>query len=219
MRLILTLLMFILPPLAFADESFKDKVEKMISEKIGIPDLVVNLSNSYKNITIHDTESLDLFIDVDEKKFEIKVFEKAKNKKLITGKFDKAAYIPVPAVIIESGEEITPQMLESKRIAANEVTSKIISSTDDLVGKFAKKRLMPGKILHVTDVKAKPIVLKGTEVRIVFRKKNLSIESSGVAMEDGAMNDMIRIKNSESGKIVKATVIEANMVMVNATHK
>lgn len=59
------------------------------------------------------------------------------------------------------------------------------------------------------------LVCKGEEVEIIARGDKFSIKASGVAMSDGSIGEQIRVKNSRSGKTVKARVDKINTVVIN----
>jgi flagella basal body P-ring formation protein FlgA len=55
---------------------------------------------------------------------------------------------------------------------------------------------------------------KGEEVIVQFTKLNLNIEVKGLAMSNGAIGDMIRVKNLETNKIIRSKVINSRVVSV-----
>ena len=53
------------------------------------------------------------------------------------------------------------------------------------------------------------------KVRVIARVQGLSIGMTGVAMEDGARGDTVRVRNPASRRIVHAEVIAAGVVRIN----
>jgi flagella basal body P-ring formation protein FlgA len=59
------------------------------------------------------------------------------------------------------------------------------------------------------------MVCKGDKVTISANQSNLTISTSGIALEDGNMGDSIRVENSSSGKVLRARVSGVESVEVN----
>ena len=62
-----------------------------------------------------------------------------------------------------------------------------------------------------------PLVLikKGTQITITTSNTQIRIEMPGTALEDGIKNKQIRVQNNTSGKVIKALVVSADMVVVD----
>jgi len=56
---------------------------------------------------------------------------------------------------------------------------------------------------------------KGDEVTVRFIKHNLNIEIRGLAMANGAIGDMVRVKNLETNKIIRSKVIDIGVVAIS----
>jgi len=57
------------------------------------------------------------------------------------------------------------------------------------------------------------LIKKGDMLAMQFCKHNLRIETKGVALENGASGNTIKVKNINSGKIIHAKVLDAGMVL------
>ena len=58
-------------------------------------------------------------------------------------------------------------------------------------------------------------VCKGQPVSIVAKSSGFEIKSSGTAMRDGSLGDIISVKNDKSGRIVRGQVNAINQVVIN----
>jgi flagella basal body P-ring formation protein FlgA len=59
------------------------------------------------------------------------------------------------------------------------------------------------------------LIKRGDKVVISTKKSDFSIKMSGVAITDGTKNQLIKVKNQNSGRIINATVVEPGLVSVD----
>jgi len=59
-----------------------------------------------------------------------------------------------------------------------------------------------------------PLVRRGKMVRIILESGPLTVLTSGQSQEDGARDDLVRVKNLSSSKIIYARVVDDNTVKV-----
>lgn len=114
---------------------------------------------------------------------------------------------PTPKAIIYPGESITDEMLEDKSFPVNERTATTqFVSRDGLIGKVARRTLLPGDMIAQTSVDNPRLVKIGANVRIIFVDAGMQISATGVAQQAGALGDMIRVRNEDSGLFVTGRV-------------
>lgn len=89
-----------------------------------------------------------------------------------------------------------------------------VTDASQVTGMVLKTDVRMGIPIRRDWVKEVPLIRKGDVVTLVARNNNLVIVTSGVSMEDGFMNGMIRVENPGSGKIVRGMVKEAATVEV-----
>lgn len=80
-----------------------------------------------------------------------------------------------------------------------------------LDGIMVKRDIRPGQPILKNNI---CVVCKGNEVTIEATNGNFSIKTAGIAMDNGSYNEKIKVKNIKSGKIVRAVVIDRNLVEV-----
>ena len=124
--------------------------------------------------------------------------------------------LPVPAVTIYPGDTISADMLTSGTFPAGTAENyPIIASREALVGKVARRTLLAGRLIARNTVGERDLVEKGKIVPILFQQGALTITASVLALQSGALNDMIQVRNIDSGKVVVATVAADGSVHVN----
>ena len=125
--------------------------------------------------------------------------------------------LPVPAVTIYPGDIIAADMLTSGRFPAGTAeTYPVIAGRSELVGKVARRTLLAGKLIARNTIGEPDLVQKGTIIPIRYEQGPLTITASVLTLQSGALNDMIQVRNIDSGKVVVATVAADGSVRIDA---
>jgi len=125
--------------------------------------------------------------------------------------------LPVPVVTIYPGDTIAADMLTSGTFPAGTAASyPVIASRAELIGKVARRTLLAGKLIARNTVGEPDLVRKGKIVPIRYQQGPLTITASVLALQSGALDDMIQVRNIDSGKVVVATVAADGSVRVDA---
>lgn len=122
--------------------------------------------------------------------------------------------VPVSVRAIEREVEIRK---EDIRIAGRWYTrmpSNSITDPAEIIGKRAAVGIRPNSEIARGMVKNSILVKRGKVVRIVLEDGPMRILTVGLAEEDGGRNDVIRVRNTSSNKMVYARVIEDSTVKV-----
>jgi flagella basal body P-ring formation protein FlgA len=82
----------------------------------------------------------------------------------------------------------------------------LFASADDITGKSAKMNISNGKVL-TSDVLEMPILVKrGDTVRVTISLGGAEISLNGISLDEGVLNEEIRVRNPDSKTIIKAIV-------------
>lgn len=115
--------------------------------------------------------------------------------------------LPVPTITIYPGDAIKDSWLVDRAFPPSAPTrGDFVSSRETIVGKIARRTLLPGTPIPLNAVSAPKIVVNGAKVRIVFEEGVLSISTYGAALQDGCAGDVISLRNLETGLTVSGTV-------------
>ncbi|MEO1251455.1 MAG: flagellar basal body P-ring formation chaperone FlgA [Pseudomonadota bacterium] len=90
----------------------------------------------------------------------------------------------------------------------------VARDADDMIGKTARRLLVAGAPVRVTDLYAPVLVNKGAIVTLTYEVDGLRMTHQGVAMAKGADGDVISIKSIKSDRILKGVVRGPNSVMI-----
>ena len=80
------------------------------------------------------------------------------------------------------------------------------TTMSDIIGRKAKFNLARGAVIKTRQLEIVYPVEKGKAVLVVADNSRLSITVNAIALEAGQLGDMIKVKNSTSGKILNAIV-------------
>lgn len=120
-----------------------------------------------------------------------------------------------PKAVIYPGEAITGDMIEDRTVSPDERVAPTQSlSREELIGKVARRTLLPGDTISPASVDNPRLVKIGANVRIMFIDGGMQITATGVAQQAGALGDMIRVRNQDSGLFVIGRVQADGSVLV-----
>lgn len=114
---------------------------------------------------------------------------------------------PVARVTIYPGDRITDAMLEERADAvARETEALYIRSRDGLIGKVARRTLLPHQPIPLIAVDNPRIVTVGAQVKVIFAESGLHIVTYAIAQQAGGVGDIIRVRNQDSGLFISGRV-------------
>ncbi len=85
----------------------------------------------------------------------------------------------------------------------------LVSIPDNLI---ASKIISKNSVINVSNTKKKPLILKGENVSVIFKDKNIEIYSKGEALNDAEINSSVKVKINT--KIYKGVVNKNGEVIV-----
>jgi flagella basal body P-ring formation protein FlgA len=115
--------------------------------------------------------------------------------------------LPVPSVTIYPGDTINESMLKDKAFPEHyRFRTAVVESPRALVGKAARRTLLPGEAIPLNAVDDPKIVMRGVPTSIVFEEAGLSIIGIGTPLQSGTLGETIQVKNVDSGRIITGRV-------------
>jgi len=126
-------------------------------------------------------------------------------------KYKKISYVVFSVVDIRKGEYITREKISLKKYTGN--TRHLFTSLEEILGKKAKINIKAD--IPIKDYMIVPdyLVQRGSNVKIIYNKGIIHIELIGRALENGQLNQIIKVKNISSGKVIPCKVIGRNQVL------
>ena len=77
------------------------------------------------------------------------------------------------------------------------------NSKEELIGRKVKQNLKKGQYIQPRHLYAKYLVNEGDPVIIVSKFKNSEVSTGGIAIKSGNIGDLLEVKNTRSGVIIK----------------
>ena len=115
--------------------------------------------------------------------------------------------------LIQRGTQLQPAMLEEVSRPTLGLDPQAVSSLNDVVNAEATRDLPAGQVVRSNDIRRAVLVKQGqSALMTVGQGKGFEITVRVEAMQDGRMGEQIRLKNTESGRLLTGTVTGPNAV-------
>ena len=115
--------------------------------------------------------------------------------------------------LIQRGTQLQPAMLEEVSRPSQGLDPQAVSSLQDLVHGEAARDLPAGQVIRSSDIRRAVLVKQGQSALMsVGQDKGFQITVRVEALQDGRMGEQIRLKNTESGRLLTGTVTGPNAV-------
>ena len=188
-------------------ESEYIKSNPQFSPKKKLPDCKQNVSyesynNSYKlvKVSCEEKNSWTVFVKTN--------VNTIKQKKLKVSKINE---ILVLNKSIEKGNYIKKSDLTFIKSSKKNI---FYNSKEELIGRKVKQNLKKGQYIQPRHLFAKYSVNEGDPVIIVSKFKNTEVNTGGIAIKSGNIGDLLEVKNTRSGIIIKGILKKNKKVNV-----
>ncbi|WP_244484100.1 MULTISPECIES: flagellar basal body P-ring formation chaperone FlgA [unclassified Rhizobium] len=122
----------------------------------------------------------------------------------------------IPTQTIYPGEVIAANQLQAVEVTNPALTGNYATSLDQVTGKVTSRTLLAGRVIIVSGLRDPYAVERGKAVRLVFTNGPLTITAGGAPLDNAAIGDLIRVRNTDTGVIVSGTVMEDGTIHVVA---
>lgn len=115
--------------------------------------------------------------------------------------------LPSPAMVIYPGDIISDSMLvdvDSRDLARG--GGPAIEKRAELIGKAARRTLLPGTAISPAFVESPRAVANGASVRVIYQDGGLTIAASASAMQSGAVGDTVKLRSADSGLTISGVI-------------
>ncbi len=124
--------------------------------------------------------------------------------------------VPVPNITIYPGDVIGNNLLVDKSFSVRAGQSwPVYKSRDELVGKVARRTLVPGRPIPLNSTREADVISQGKPVLIVFQSGGLIITGQAVPLQSGGVGDVLSLRNVDSGATIKGVVQADGTVRVS----
>lgn len=125
--------------------------------------------------------------------------------------------LPVPKLTIYPGDTIADDWLLEREFTHEFVATRpaLIDARAAIVGKVARRTLLPGAPVPASAVAERKLVTLGAKVRILFEDGGLSIVAFGTALQAGSAGGLVQVRNLDTGVTISGTVLKDGSVRVS----
>ena len=122
---------------------------------------------------------------------------------------------PTPSVVIYPGDIIRSDMLSDLPAGSARGVGPFAETRSAVIGKMARRTLLPGGAIPLAAIDFPRLVVNGGEVKLVYIDGGLTISAVGMALQDGAAGDFVKVRNGDSGVTVTGVVQPDGAVRVS----
>ncbi len=142
-----------------------------------------------------------------------RVDDKVRRNLSIQGDLQALAPVVTATSSLQRGTILTPA---NTREALKDLTEyeNPCTSLRLVLGKRLKRSVRAHNVIEASDVEIPPMVRRGQYVKIIVSHGNLHITATGIASADGKLNEIIRVRNASSDKLIRGKVTAPGIVEV-----
>lgn len=120
-----------------------------------------------------------------------------------------SAQVLVLSEAVASGQPVGEAQVRLQRRELSQIGDALSTLEPGLA---ARASLRPGQLLQKRLLVAAQLIKRGDAVRIQASRAGISVEGSGEALDSGARQALIRVRNSASGRVIQARVLGPGLV-------
>lgn len=131
---------------------------------------------------------------------------KTQSVKPVAGMYDALIDVPVLKRQLRNSDVIEQADLETRALPERQLRKDTITDAKALIGQSPRFGVSAGRPIHQGEISAPLLIKRGDAVEMFYSTPYIKIKTSGVALEDGAKDALIRVKNSKSERAVSGRV-------------
>ncbi len=132
----------------------------------------------------------------------------------IAGRYEEVVELPVLKRAMRSGDTIAQDDVEMRNFPVSRVHGEVISDAATLIGKSPLRVVTQNRPIRTTEIATPTVIKKNSIVQMRYNTTGMKISTSGQALADGRIGQMVAVKNLASQKMVYGTVSAENEVTV-----
>ena len=223
-KMIIFVALMLLPLNALATplEYVNELVHEAISEHDVAEDpeakLTVRISKGSNNLTnsfAQRVELSNLTFDTATKTFAGHVSLNENAPFEITGRYSYMIEVPALNRKLRRHDVISAADITYTEISVAMKNRGYIMDEEDLIGKSPTRTLQKNRPVLPTQIQEPNLVTRKQAVTMVYKSGSVVMQDMGVALEDGAKGELIKIRNATSDIIIHGVVIAENLIEVS----
>jgi flagella basal body P-ring formation protein FlgA len=202
---------------AVAEQLQLQAVEKKaeVSLAAGTPNVLYS-SNRALKVVIHSLQ-----IDTQARRWQAQANiisnGKTETVKPVSGTYIALVDVPVLTRQLSRTDVIEASDITTKTVPDRQLRKDTVTDAKLLIGQSPHATISSNRPIRQSEVSAPIIIKKGEPVQLTYTNPYMSLKTTGVALQDGSLGEMIRIKNDKSEKAVSGRVAASGHVEVNTS--
>ncbi len=135
-------------------------------------------------------------------------------KTSVSGRFFAKVEVPIISSNLTRGSIISKNDIDWIEVRESTVARNVLVDDKEIIGMEASRNLRSGNMISSKDLREPVLIEKGALVTISYVTPYLKLTAKGLATENGAKNQVIKITNLQTKKTILAKVIEKDMVSI-----
>lgn len=120
--------------------------------------------------------------------------------------------------VVYPGETVDIDALREVTLKPGKVAPvSAVRTAGQIEGKVARRTLLPGHYISTSSLREAYLVEPGAAVQVLYQAGALTITATAVTLEAGAVGDVVKLRNIDSGKVFTGIVMADGSVRVGAT--
>ena len=116
---------------------------------------------------------------------------------------------------LKRGHVLDMNDVEITEVQSRKMLRNMVTGWDQLKGYQLTRNLEEGETLSTYMLKKVPLVKRGDRITLIAKRGNLKVTAPGVVRENGFKDQMVKVENIQSHKIVYGTVLDSRTIIVN----
>ncbi|MBY0533492.1 MAG: flagellar basal body P-ring formation chaperone FlgA [Rickettsiaceae bacterium] len=212
---------------AIADEDFVGKtINGLLQEKIQDNRIIVEQEYSSKSkfdkIKSAQDKIDSIIVEQFEPKnssFRVRVNYNDGKAETLSGRYLSYVMAPIAARYIKFGDVIQQSDVTTMKVRIDSLNSEYASELNEVVGMQAKTYIAAGKMFKINEVTSPNVIKNNDPVNIIYSSGAINLKTVGIAMGNGAVGDMIKVKNSSSGVVLLGQIVNKNTVKIGGENE
>jgi len=132
----------------------------------------------------------------------------------VTVKITTVEEIPLARIDIPPRTVLTDSLIEWRVMTSTDLGSTSFPARTDVKSLWSRVRIPSGNILTMPRLEPVPAVAMGDEVTLISRSGSVEVKTTGQALEDGYMGDIIKVKSEFNNRKLKGLIEAGRRVVV-----
>lgn len=145
--------------------------------------------------------------------------EHSETKDKVVASIEEWKEVPVAARSLGRGAIVGPQDVVMARLQSHLIPSDTAARAPSVVGLALQRGIAAGEAFSSQKLFIPPVINSGSRVTMKISAGGLEATASGIALESGAVDQRISVRNDASKKLVTGRVLEPGLVLIEESSR